>query len=130
MYIKRGNMQLTYNQDEAKEFLQNAIEFFETQNPTQIFSTTGIDSICQKIEKKLRRVSVFSLSKRKKEFVNKKLDAYKAIYYLLKSYDISNLKIDLNEVRRLAADLDIKNYLKEINTFQPLKQQQIQDYSM
>lgn len=48
MYIKRGNMQLTYNQDEAKEFLQNAIEFFETQNPTQIFSTTGIDSICQK----------------------------------------------------------------------------------
>lgn len=130
MYIKRGNMQLTYNQDEAKEFLQNAIEFFETQNPTQIFSTTGIDSICQKIEKKLRRVFVFSLSKRKKEFVNKKLDAYKAIYYLLKSYDISNLKIDLNEVRRLAADLDIKNYLKEINTFQPLKQQQIQDYSM
>lgn len=130
MYIKRGNMQLTYNQDEAKEFLQNAIEFFEIQNPTQIFSTTGIDSICQKIEKKLRRVSVFSLSKRKKEFVNKKLDAYKAIYYLLKSYDISNLKIDLNEVRRLAADLDIKNYLKEINTFQPLKQQQIQDYSM
>lgn len=125
MYIKRGNMQLTYNQDEAKEFLQNAIEFFEIQNPTQIFSTTGIDSICQKIE-----VSVFSLSKRKKEFVNKKLDAYKAIYYLLKSYDISNLKIDLNEVRRLAADLDIKNYLKEINTFQPLKQQQIQDYSM
>ena len=123
-------MQLTYNQDEAKEFLQNAIEFFEIQNPTQIFSTTGIDSICQKIEKKLRRVSVFSLSKRKKEFVNKKLDAYKAIYYLLKSYDISNLKIDLNEVRRLAADLDIKNYLKEINTFQPLKQQQIQDYSM
>lgn len=123
-------MQLTYNQDEAKEFLQNAIEFFETQNPTQIFSTTGIDSICQKIEKKLRRVFVFSLSKRKKEFVNKKLDAYKAIYYLLKSYDISNLKIDLNEVRRLAADLDIKNYLKEINTFQPLKQQQIQDYSM
>lgn len=84
----------------------------------------------KKIEKKLRRVSVFSLSKRKKEFVNKKLDAYKAIYYLLKSYDISNLKIDLNEVRRLAADLDIKNYLKEINTFQPLKQQQIQDYSM
>lgn len=124
-------MKFTYTNDEAKEFLQNAIELFESQKTVKMFSMEGIDKTCKKLEKKLRRVSVFGISKSKKELANQRIDAYKAIYYLLKTYNYAaDKEVDLKEVKRLVENFDIECYLSQINTFAPLKQQQTQEFSM
>ncbi len=130
IYKREGKMKLTYTRDEAKEFLQNAIDFFEAQKSIKTFSVEAIDKTCKKLEKKLRRVSTLGISKSKKELANQRIDAYKAVYYLLKSNEITKQDVDFYEVKRLAAALDLKKYLKEINTFQPLSRHEAQDFSM